>query len=283
LSFSISRESTAGVCSVYTTTTTSPRTRQTREHARHAARGPLVALAECAVPRCARRRGRLATVPRVIVRCHGAGSRFGRARSGRVGNLPYRPLLRCVRRDGWPNAPSVGRGIPGTNRGACHRLAICGRNALHGPSGFVSDSLVCAYFALVHISVLKRATAHGEKELLVGLLFATGVAVPLLAEHPEPSSWFASVVGFGLVCWLNCRLIDRWEEGMAGGDIQSLVIALAAALCAEAAPLVVGSAIAACTGLLILLHLVHQRIGPRPARVLADVAMFTPVAAWCFS
>jgi hypothetical protein len=150
-------------------------------------------------------------------------------------------------------------------------------------AGGILASLVCAYFALVHISVLKRATAHGEKELLVGLLFATGVAVPLLAEHPEPSSWFASVVGFGLVCWLNCRLIDRWEEGMAGGDIQSLVIALAAALCAEAAPLVVGSAIAACTGLLILLHLVHQRIGPRPARVLADVAMFTPVAAWCFS
>ena len=81
------------------------------------------------------------------------------------------------------------------------------------------------YFALVH---RPKAGVAAGKELLVGVLFAAGVAVPLLASGVRPAAWLPAVAGFGCACWLNCRLIDRWEEGTAGAGVGEALIAVAA-------------------------------------------------------
>jgi hypothetical protein len=50
-----------------------------------------------------------------------------------------------------------------------------------------------------------------SKELLVGLLFTCGCALPALARAPL---WpvIVAVTFFAALAWLNCRAIDRWES-----------------------------------------------------------------------
>jgi hypothetical protein len=83
-----------------------------------------------------------------------------------------------------------------------------------------------------------------------------------------------------MVCWLNCRLIDRWEAKVADGQRREAELGLAAVVCAVASPEPVGLALAVAVALLGVLQLFHPRTGPRLARVLADAALLTPLAAW---
>ena len=119
----------------------------------------------------------------------------------------------------------------------------------------------------------------GAKEFLVGLVFAAGVAIPLVTDGPSLTDWLPGVAAFGVVCWLNCRLIDRWEsedaavswlDGLLGGVLLAGSVAL---------PTSVGLAIAGATLGLLAVH-VSCRQHPRIARVLADVVLLTPLAVW---
>ncbi len=148
-------------------------------------------------------------------------------------------------------------------------------------TGGIIAAFVAGYFALVHLLNPIGLTADGGKEMLVGLLFAAGVAVPLVAEQTDGLEWLASVIGFGLACWLNCLLIDHWEEAASRSDTRGLLIAVAALVCAGLSPRAVECAIAGCVGLLLILHFGRERLGARLARVLADVVLLTPLAVWC--
>lgn len=141
-------------------------------------------------------------------------------------------------------------------------------------AGAVVALLVTAYLALVHAVA---PTLGGPKELLVGILFAAGVAIPLIASETGPHLWFTSVGAFGLLCWLNCRLIDRWEAASQPPSVEESLLGGATLAMSATCPRSLGVALAAAVGFLLLLHLRHRRLGSDVSRVLADVALLTPV------
>jgi len=154
------------------------------------------------------------------------------------------------------------------------------------PAGYVRCGAavglgVAGYLALVHLAPGRVGRLPGAKEFLVGLGFAAGVVVPLLAAGRPAGGWLPSAVAFGAVCWLNCRLIDRWESagGLAAADglLGVVVVAGSAGL-----PAAVGRAVGAAALGLLVVHLVCRR-APRPARVLADAVLLTPLAGWVAS
>ena len=131
---------------------------------------------------------------------------------------------------------------------------------------------VAAYLAVVHLDL--GVAGLGTKELLVGAAFAAGVTVPLAAAGPRPAEWGPSAVVFGGLCWLNCRMIERWEGRRAWpGDtaLGAVVMTSAATL-----PPVVGLAAAGAGAGLFAVHMTCRH-RPRAARVLADVVLLTPL------
>lgn len=140
--------------------------------------------------------------------------------------------------------------------------------------GGVVAAATAGYLLAVHAF---RPGPGASKEFLVGLVFAAGVGVPLAAARPGAApDWLPAVGGFAAVCWLNCRLIDRWEEGGPPGTGPVLAAAIAAAL-AAASPAARAPLLAAVV-LLGLLHALRARLSPRALRVLADATLLTPLA-----
>ncbi|QDU22588.1 hypothetical protein [Urbifossiella limnaea] len=136
---------------------------------------------------------------------------------------------------------------------------------------------VAAYLAVVHAAAGGLGRLPGAKEFLVGVGFAAGVAVPLMAEG-SPAAWPPAVAAFAALCWLNCRLIDRWESGARPTRADAL-LAAGVLVAATWPPPVVGGAVGAAVGALVVVH-VAAGSAPRAARVLADVVLLTPLAAW---
>lgn len=131
---------------------------------------------------------------------------------------------------------------------------------------------VAAYLAAVHLA--PGVARRGAKELLVGATFAAGVTVPLAVAGPPPGEWVPSAAAFGGLCWLNCRLIERWEGRRAWpGDA---VLGGAVAVSAAVMPPAVGLAVAGAGAGLLAVHMTCRR-RPRAARVLADAALLTPL------
>ena len=141
----------------------------------------------------------------------------------------------------------------------------------------VLSFLVAGYLCLVHLVL---APFTGGKEFLVGLLFAVGVAIPLIASDVDVRAWLAPVCGFGLACWLNCRLIERWESSPTESAHWEMCLGLPIAVCGVLSLWSVGVTLGVATGLLLLLNVVRWRTGLELARVLADVMMLTPILAW---
>lgn len=140
---------------------------------------------------------------------------------------------------------------------------------------------VGGYLLVVHAATTVLNT-RGWKELLVGGVFAAGVAVPLMAEAASPD-WCPAVAAFGLCCCWNCRLIDRWEQRRATGRTAGRLIGLAAALLAVTAPPAVFVPLLAALLLLLLVDAVVPAVGTRAARLLADAALLTPLPVWAFT
>jgi hypothetical protein len=140
--------------------------------------------------------------------------------------------------------------------------------------------VVAGYFGLVHLLKPNAVTARGGKEMLVGLLFAAGVAVPLVAAGHDAVRWLPATAGFGVICWLNCRVIDRWEGEVTGDDTREPSLGITAVVLASLVPRPVAFALAAAAALLLAVHLAEPKIGPRVARVLADVVLLTPLLVW---
>ena len=137
---------------------------------------------------------------------------------------------------------------------------------------------VAGYLVAAHAAG-GSALAWGAKELLVGVGFAAGVAVPLSVEGGPAAAWLPSVAAFAGLCWLNCRLIDRWESiGSRPPEVDG-ALAVALLLAAPALPPAVGLAIAASVVGLLAVHAACRR-RPRVARVLADAALLTPLLDW---
>jgi hypothetical protein len=106
------------------------------------------------------------------------------------------------------------------------------------------------------------------------------VAVPLVAEAHDFPAWLPAVVGFGVVCWLNCRVIDRWEGDVSGDDTREPSLGITTFVFASLVARPVAFALAMAAALLLVVHLAQPRVGPRVARVLADLVLLTPLVAW---
>ena len=173
---------------------------------------------------------------------------------------------------------------------------------------FARDSVVAAaallYFRGVHLrsggprehGVLSRilssirtrfATRFPLKELLVGILFTAGCALPAWNRSQMPSLILALPVAiFAALAWLDCYAIDRWESE----SDRSRVAQLACLLCLvgtsiafmvilhqpRIAALLVAAAASAL--LLALLDRMRNRITALTLRAAVDLALLTPLA-----
>lgn len=129
-----------------------------------------------------------------------------------------------------------------------------------------------AYFARVHhsqLSPIRRSRPFFPplvtKELLVGVLFAAGCALPALGAAwaaPATTRWvFIGMVGyFAALAWLNCHAIERWESEAKRESENRGALSLAGLACALAS-LGLGAALLIC------------RAHPRPALLVAAAAL----------
>ena len=84
-------------------------------------------------------------------------------------------------------------------------------------------------------------------------------------------------LAFAGLCWLNCRLIDRWESPRPRPVWPDSLLGGALAVAAAFLPVAIGSAVA---GSLLGLLLIGVTCRPRAARALADLALLTPLVCW---
>jgi hypothetical protein len=138
--------------------------------------------------------------------------------------------------------------------------------------------------------ILKRGLP--TKEMLVGVLFAVGCALPAMGrmQSVATGSIFCVVGFFALLAWLNCRSIEKWEgekwEGAersgvtrwrAGWVVAGVGLALAAVLAPDerVGALLLAGALSA----MLLAGLEGRRSRMRPVmlRAAADVVLLTPV------
>lgn len=159
--------------------------------------------------------------------------------------------------------------------------------------GSVLAAASLAYFARVHSGHRSRPflAALLTKELLVGLLFTAGCALPAfgaLRTSAHASLWplACAAAYFASLAWLNCHAIDRWEsqtERQAGISLAACacllaVCALLAATAAWAHPRVAALLAAGAVSalLLALLDLKRNSLGQVTLRAVADLALLTP-------
>ena len=153
-----------------------------------------------------------------------------------------------------------------------------------------------AYFSGVHSR--RRAPAWlaplVSKELLVGVLFTAGCALPTFTRMrlsaPASVLWImlAPVVFYAALAWLNCHAIERWEAARnvlhpariftAAGLLAFIGLLLAVAV----APLqprtaALFAAGAASAVLLALLDRMRIRLTPLALRAAADLVLLTPL------
>jgi len=164
------------------------------------------------------------------------------------------------------------------------------------------DSLLAlaalAYMTRVHArprlpqSINRTLCPLLSKELLVGILFTAGCALPALgrAAAPPTAALFIAFGFFALLAWLNCHAIERWETETAqavapsGASFATPGILGLLGLLSSAAFFVSQprpAALIACAALsallLAMLHHLRARLSPTALRAAADLALLTPV------
>jgi hypothetical protein len=143
-----------------------------------------------------------------------------------------------------------------------------------------------AYFGGVHLPHKPRwFPPLASKELLVGVLFASGCALPTLlrADSSSRSEVLVAAAYLATLAWLNCYAIDRWEASphariaRNAGTLTVVGGLLALVLHAShpaAAALVAAAAVSA--ALLALLDAARTRMTPLTLRAAADLVLLAP-------
>ena len=137
--------------------------------------------------------------------------------------------------------------------------------------------------ALVYLAAVHSAPAlwrhAGSKEAAVAVAFALGAS---LAAWPEvrAASDVLAILLFSLLCWMNCTAIEDWERGQRARPsvvIAAALVALTAALLLRDHRPIIGCAETAAALGLMLLDRSRGRVSREALRVLADVALLTPL------
>lgn len=144
-----------------------------------------------------------------------------------------------------------------------------------------------AYFTRVHAGTMAGGVRRifsrriFSKELLVGVLFTVGCALPVWSR----AAWLSllcPVAFFSVLAWLNCHAIERWESGRGGIARLALWTAMGG-VAASILTIPSGSRIAcllaagaACALLLALLDRLRARTTAVTLRAAADLVLLTP-------
>jgi hypothetical protein len=140
-------------------------------------------------------------------------------------------------------------------------------------NGLALGGAVALYFALLHCGIFQKT-----KEAAVAALFALGAT---LSAWPNVRSAvdIEAIVLFSCLCWINCVAIEHWE-GESEWPIAAAAgfVALAAVmlLLFSSRP-VLGGAVAASAMCFVLLDYGRRRFSRDALRVLADVALLSPL------
>jgi hypothetical protein len=142
-------------------------------------------------------------------------------------------------------------------------------------SGLALGVAVVLYFALLHLGIF-----HKTKEAAVAVLFALGAT---LSAWPNVRTAvdIEAIVLFSSLCWINCVAIEHWESpGESTWPIAGAAgfVALAGVilLLFSSRP-VLGGAVAASALAFVLLDCARRRFSRDALRVLADVALLSPL------
>jgi len=139
--------------------------------------------------------------------------------------------------------------------------------------GVLLMAAVGVYFALVHSGMLRW-----PKEAAVGVLFALGASLVAWEKVKTPAD-VATILLFSGLCWMNCIAIQKWEGEKLNWSPSAAAIALACAagtLLYANRPVLGGAELASAFGFL-LLDRVRWRLSTDAVRVLADVALLSPL------
>jgi hypothetical protein len=139
--------------------------------------------------------------------------------------------------------------------------------------GLILLVVVVAYFAFVHLG--KRCW---PKEAAVGLVFALGATLAAWGSVKTVAD-MATILVFSCLCWINCVAIQRWERERLDWSPVIVAMGVAFAACALlylSRPILGAAEMASAFGFL-LLDRVRRRLSADAVRVLADVALLSPL------
>ncbi len=154
--------------------------------------------------------------------------------------------------------------------------------------GTILLTAVATYFAVVHCRFHFRfhpfalagagTRSRWPKEAVVGVLFALGASLVAWGKV-KTSADAATILLFSALCWMNCVAIQKWEgEGLDWSPgIAASLLACAAGILLYAHRPVLGGAEMASACAFLLLDRVRPRLSADALRVLADVALLSPV------
>jgi hypothetical protein len=142
--------------------------------------------------------------------------------------------------------------------------------------GLALGAAVALYFALLHLGIFQKT-----KEAAVAVLFALGATLSAW-QNVHSAVDIEAIVLFSCLCWINCSAIENWESARQ----TRLPIAASAGFVAIAALMlllfssrpILGGAVAASALCFVLLDCARRRFSRDALRVLADVALLSPLA-----
>jgi hypothetical protein len=144
--------------------------------------------------------------------------------------------------------------------------------------GLALLAAIGVYFAFVHFAPWR----WWPKEFAVGILFAMGTSLAAWGHVRSPVD-VATIVLFCMLCWINCAAIEHWEQGKRHWSAEWPVrlAAIAVGLVAliflyNQRPILSGAETASAFAFVALDRAKH-RFSPDALRVLADIALLTPI------
>lgn len=139
-------------------------------------------------------------------------------------------------------------------------------------SGFALGVAVVLYFALLHLGVFQKT-----KEAAVAVLFALGATLSAWANIRTAVD-VEAIVLFSCLCWINCAAIEHWEGGSESPiAVAAGFVAVAASSLLLTSRPILGGAVAASALCFVLLDRARTRFSKDALRVLADVALLSPL------
>jgi hypothetical protein len=138
--------------------------------------------------------------------------------------------------------------------------------------GLALGAGVALYFLLLHLGIFQRT-----KEGAVAVLFALGATLSAWS-NVRTAVDIEAILLFSCLCWINCVAIEHWEgESKWPIAVAAGFLAAAAAMLLFTTRPVLGGAVAASALCFVLLDCARRHFSRDALRVLADVALLSPL------